>query len=330
MREAEHTLLGRVLGDGESPAWWGVPIGRLAGCEIRVHLVALVFVLAVLVYSIWNGAGLPFVATGLASLAVVVVLHEAARGHALVRWAKLRPTDITLWPLGGVWRFAEEEPPARAEAVGAGAGLAMSAGVAVAAGVGVVMLAGDAGRLLFNPIRPGLVLGEFEASSTAGLVGLIGVWQLYAIACGMCVVNLLPMLPLDGGVVLRFVIQDRDAFGSLTARVGLVTAAVLLVGGLLTGLPLVAAVGLCGGVVCWYTWQAERFVLDPAGVDRWRVALAAESEADETAEAEPPIPPGEREQIEAILAKISASGMGSLTRSERRQLQRATDRLRGS
>ncbi len=319
MRESNRTLLGRVLGDGESPAWWGVPIGRLAGCEIRVHLVGLIFVLVVLVYSIWNGLGVPFVVTGLASLAVVVLMHEAARGHALVRWAKLGPTDITLWPLGGVWRFEVEEPPAaRVEAVGAGAGLAMSAGVAVAAGVGVVLTTGDAGRLVFNPIRPGLMLAEFEASSTAASVGLIGLWQVYAVACGVFVVNLLPMLPLDGGLMVRWVTRGRDDSGGMVAQIGLVTAVVLLVGGLLTGLPLVAAVGLCGGVVCWHVWQSGRFALDPAGVDRWRAVLEAEHHADETGEGEPPIPPGEREQIEAILAKISVSGMESLTRGERR------------
>lgn len=330
MRERDRTLLGRVLGDGEPPAWWGVPIGRLAGCEIRIHLVLLVFVLGVLVYSIWNGLGLPFVATGLASLAAVVLLREAARGHALVRWARLRPIDITLWPMGGVWRFEEEAPPAKAEAMGAALALAMTAGLAVAAAVLVVLTTGDAGLLVFNPIRPGLALAELEASSTPTLIALIAIWQLYAAALYVLAANLLPMLPLDGGLLLRFVTRNRHDSDSITSRVGLITAAVLLLGGLLTGLPLVAALGCCGGVVCWHARQAERFVLDPAGVDRWRQVLAADDGPDEKGEATPPIPPDERERIELILAKISEQGMASLTRTERRELQRATEKLRSS
>lgn len=320
-------LLARIIGDGESPGWWGIPIGRIAGCELRVHLVTPVFVLAVLGYAVWNGLGVPFVATGLAALVVVVLLHEAARGHALERWCGLRPAGVTVWPLGGVWRFADEGASATAEAKGGVAGLAMLVGIALVAGAAVVLWTHDAGKLLFNPVRPGLVIAEFEAASTAAALGRIAVWQVYAAALYVLAAHLLPMLPLDGGLVLRSVAHGGAERG-LAARVGLVTAVVLVAGGLLTGLVLVAALGLCGGAVCWSEWQSGRFVLDPAGVDRWRAACGAGSPGDETTGAGPPIPPEERERVERILAKISSRGMASLTRAERRQLQRATEKLR--
>jgi hypothetical protein len=82
--------------------------------------------------------------------------------------------------------------------------------------------------------------------------------------------------------------------------------------------------------VCWSERQRGRFILDPAGVDRWRAVLDAGFDPRETPTPGPPIPPDEREQIERILAKISDRGMASLTRGERRLLQRATDKLRGS
>jgi len=322
------SLLDRIVGDGESPAWWGVPVGRLAGCEVRVHLVTPVFALAVLAYAVWNGMAVTFLATGLAALCLVVLLHEATRGHVLVRWCGLRPIDITLWPLGGVWRFETEGATDRAEAKGAAGGLAMLVGIGLLAGVSAAWATGDARTLVFDPLRPGLVLGELASTSTLTTIGLVALWQVYAAALYVLAVNLLPMLPLDGGVLLRAATARGE--GRAAAGAGLVTGAVLLLGGLLSGLPIVAAIGFCGGVVCWSERQHARFILDPAGVDRWRAALDAGADPRETPTPGPPIPPDEREQIERILAKISDRGMASLTRSERRLLQRATDKLRGS
>jgi Zn-dependent protease len=324
-----ESFLGRVIGEGESPAGWGVPIGRIVGCEIRVHLVTLIFVPAVLVYAAWNGLGVPYVATGLAALAVVVLLHEAARAHALVRWSGLRPLDATLWPLGAGWRFSEESQTAADEARGAAMGLVMMAGVIGGAGALVVVLAGDAGKLVFDPFRPGLVIAELGSTSTLGTVGLVAVWQTYAIAWYVLAANALPMLPLDGGLIFRWMGRRRPDAGALTFRVGLITAGIVLGGGLLSGLPLVAALGFCGGVVCWTGWQSERFLVDPAGLDRWRAALDDEPEPDETGGGRSPIQADEREKIEGILAKISEGGMSSLTRAERKRLARATEKLRG-
>ena len=322
------SLLERIVGDGESPAWWGVPIGGIGGCGLRVHLVTPVFGLAVLAYGVWNGVGVPFLATGLAALLVAVLLHEAARGHALVRWSGLRPVDITFWPLGGVWRFEGDESTSRAEARAAATGLAMLVGVALVAGAATAWATGDVGVLLFHPMRPGQVLGGLESTSTPRTIGLVALWQTYAAAVYVLAANLLPMLPLDGGELLGAAMVRGEGRGA--ARVGLVTGAVLLLGGLLTGLPIIAALGCCGGVVCWFERESRRFVLDPAGVDRWRAALDAGAGPPETGAGPPPIPPDEREQVERILAKISDRGMASLTRSERRRLQRATEQLRGS
>ena len=322
------SLLERIVGDGESPAWWGVPIGGIGGCGLRVHLVTPVFGLAVLAYGVWNGVGVPFLATGLAALLVAVLLHEAARGHALVRWSGLRPVDITFWPLGGVWRFEGDESTSRAEAWAAATGLAMLVGVALVAGAATAWATGDVGVLLFHPMRPGQVLGGLESTSTPRTIGLVALWQTYAAAVYVLAANLLPMLPLDGGELLGAAIDRGERRGA--ASVGLVTGAVLLLGGLLTGLPIIAALGCCGGVVCWFERESRRFVLDPAGVDRWRAALDAGAGPPETGAGPPPIPPDEREQVERILAKISDRGMASLTRSERRRLQRATEQLRGS
>lgn len=326
------SLLTRILGEGESPVWWALPLFSIAGCRIRVHVVSVVFALAVLVYAVWNGLGLVYVATGLLALCVVTVLHEAARGHALVRWCKHRPSEVILWPLGGLWRLdtAEERGAARtarAEAVGAGTGLLMLVGIAVGAGGVFALVMGETSSLVFEPLRPGVAMGEIQGHSTSATLARVALWQVYAAAVYVLGFNLLPMPPLDEGVLVRAVF-DADGSRALAPRVGLLTAVALLAGGLLTGLPLIAAIGLCGGVYCWYAWQQARFAVDPAGVDRWR-SLLADDDSAETADEAAPIPAQDREDVERILAKISAKGMSSLTRAERRTLREATDRLRG-
>ncbi len=323
------SLLTRILGEGESPVWWSLPLFTIGGCRVRLHVVAVVFVLAVLVYAIWNGLGPIYVATGLVALGGVVVLHEAARGHALVRWCGRRPTDVTLWPLGAVWRYGgktdQPEAEARAEGVGAAVGLGMLVAVGGVAGGVFALVVGSGSLLLFDPLRPWITIGEIGGPSTSATIGLVLLWQVYAAAVYALAFNLLPMLPLDEGVLVRAVF-DRDGSRSLAPRAGLLVAVGLLAGGLLTGLLLVAGIGLCGGVYCWHVWQQRRFAVDPAGVDRWRAVLDAP--ADETGSGEPPIPAADRENVERILEKISASGIGSLTRAERRTLREATARLR--
>ncbi|MBK7405304.1 MAG: hypothetical protein IPJ41_11900 [Phycisphaerales bacterium] len=318
-------MLARVFGDGEPPTWWGIPVLRVGGCELRIHLVAVVFVLSMLLYAVWTGPGLWFVSTGLLALALLVALHEAARAHALVRWRGRQPIDATLWPLGAVWRFGEATPTD--ERVGALTGLAMLAAVAI--GAGAAVWAGPAGAeaLRFDPRHPSETLGPMFASrSTARTLGVVFIWQCYATSLYVLAANLIPMLPLDAALLLR---RARKGAGpDHLAAAGLGVAVVLAVGGLLLGQALVAFVGVCGGSVCWSTWQSSRFALDPAGADRWRAALAG---APESAEAPgPPRPMSAEDQgnLELVLQKISATGMESLSRSERRILKDATRRMR--
>lgn len=320
------SLAARILGEGESPVWWAVPVGSLVGCRFRVHLVTVVLALALLAYAVWNGLGLIYVVSWLVGLAVAVVAHEAGRRHALVRWVGRRPTEVTFWPLGALWRFEQEPDGGVGDALGAGAGFGLVAALTVAAAGLLAWVSGHGEWLRFDPIRPGETLALISSASTARTWALITLWWVYAAGVYVLLFNLAPMLPLDAGWAAAWSL-DGDGPESRAAPLGLVLAVVLVFGGLVAGLTLVAAVGVCGGVYCWERWQAARFAVDPAGVDRWREALegtAGESGADES-----PIPPEEREEVERILSKISSRGMGSLTRAERRELREATDRLRG-
>lgn len=321
----EDGFVARVIGEGESPAWWGIPVGRVGGCSLRVHLVAPVYALAAVAHALWNDLGAPYVLLGLAALGAAVVLHEAVRGHVLVRWSGLRPIDVTFWPLGAVWRF-EHEATARGEARAATVALAASGVVAAAFGAGVAAVAPGGWRLLLDVFVPAVALGSLQGSTTLETLGLVALWQAYAMSLFVFLANCLPMLPLDAAVALR---GGRGPGAGRVAAWGLVVASVLVVGGMVTGLTAVSLLGVCGAVVCWFEWQSSRFAVDPAGVDRWRAALDEPSEARERREGVGPISEEDREQVERVLAKISAEGIASLTRAERRLLHKATERLRG-
>lgn len=325
--EGDGGPLSRIIGEGESPAWWGVPVASVGGCQIRVHLVTPVYALAAVAHALWNDLGLPFVLLGLVALALVVVVHEAARGHALVRWSKLHPVDVTIWPLGGVWRFHEEDTaPAGGRA--ALVGLAAVAGCMMIFGGLVVGFAPSGARLLLEFLWPALALGSLQGGGTFQTLALIGAWQAYAMSVYVLLANLLPMLPLDAALVLRARRPARGRHDAVAAW-GLGIGAALVVAGMVTGLTAMALLGMCGAVVCWFEWQSSRFAVDPAGVDRWRAALGDPDERHERSGPANPISAEDREQVERVLAKISAEGINSLTRSERRLLHEATERLRG-
>jgi len=331
---ADGGLLARVIGDGESPAWWGFPVASIGGCEVRIHLVTPVYVLAAVAHALWNDLGLPFVLLGLLALALAVSVHEAARGHALVRWSKLHPIDLTLWPLGAVWRFHDEES-VRGEARAALVALGAIAGcVLVSAGVIIAFAPGGA-RLLAELFRPALAIGSLRGGSTLHTLALVAAWQMYAMSAYMLLANLVPMLPLDAALALQGRAVPGRRRSDPVAAWGLPVGAALVVVGMVTALTPIALLGVCGAVVSWFAWQSSRFAVDPAGVDRWRAALGepaptgAPGTNGETPQPAGPITPEEREQVERVLAKISAEGIDSLTRAERRMLHEATERLRG-
>lgn len=313
--------LSRVLGEGESPVWWALPAGALRGVRIRVHVVAPVVAMAVLAHALWSGLGVGYVLAAIGAVAVVVVVREEARRRALRRWQGRRPAEVTLWPLGGLWKHADDLPDDRGEGLPASAAMGSTLALAAVGVAAFVLSGGEVAQLAFDPFRPRLALGEIEAHSTPLAAWLVWWWTLYAAAVSIWALNLLPMPPLDGGRILG----SWGMAPERVARVGLLVALVLVVAGLLTGLPLIAAVGLCGGVYSWERWQSARFAVDPAGVDRWRAALASQDAGDSDA---PAISDEERDEVERILAKISAGGMASLSRAERRNLHRATERLR--
>jgi Zn-dependent protease/CBS domain-containing protein len=172
---------------------WSVPIFRVAGIQLRIH-VTFLLVIAWVGFAYYSQGGSPAAVGGILMVLLLfacVVLHEF--GHAFAGKAfGINTPDITLLPIGGMARLERipEEPVQ--ELVIAAAGPAVTALIAL-----VSWLAG--GRWAYPP------------AMNTGILGL-----LFTINVVLLLFNLLPAFPMDGGRVLRALLAIRMPYARAT------------------------------------------------------------------------------------------------------------------
>jgi Zn-dependent protease len=195
-------------------------LGKFFGIDTYIHHTFWLLPLFVLFRSFGDGLdGIAFQLLFVFAVFFFVALHEL--GHALAARAYgIRTRDITLYPIGGVASLERlPERPWREVAVAL-------AGPAV----NVVLALG----LLFVITITGLDLSW--GISEYNLAAFIN--QLFFANVFLCVFNLLPAFPMDGGRVLRAVLasqMDRVRATEIAVRVGTVVAALMFVGGIILG-----------------------------------------------------------------------------------------------
>lgn len=167
-------------------AWWISPGLRFSLAGFPVHLSWSIVVFAVLPLLDWlRGAQLTLPLVGVWVVAVVlsILVHEL--GHAMVaRRYRLEPVSVTVHGIGGYCQHQSTPDNVQRVAIalaGPAAGLALAA---VAYGVGELPLAAG------------------SALVTYGLDALVWVGVLWS---GL---NLLPIVPLDGGNALAAILRD--------------------------------------------------------------------------------------------------------------------------
>jgi Zn-dependent protease len=244
-----------------------IPVGRLAGLEIRIH-VSWAIILAIIVVTAGSQVGLvapdsPMpVRWGIGiAIAVLFLLSATAHdiGHAVVARRRGVPTDaVVVYFLGAAASPDLTTTRPRDEVAIALAGPVVS----IAIGLGLLAVAGLAG-----------LLGDAGAALVVGRVAFV----VGALDLALGFVNLVPAFPLDGGRIVRGLAWARSG----DARMGLRTAARV---GRFTGL-LLAGLGvagiLFGGVVgietldglmvalCgWFLTTTARTVERQAGLDQ--------------------------------------------------------------
>ncbi len=209
---------------------WSIRLFSVAGTAVRIHLT---FFLLLAVYGVlgWQQGGAPAaidLVVFIALLFFCVVLHEF--GHVFAARAYgIRTSDVTLLPIGGVASL-ERMPEKPAQEI-------------------VVALAGPAVNLVIAAVLAVLLGASFDLGETPRL-GNAGASLLDRVAVAhvaLCVFNLIPAFPMDGGRVLRALLAIPMGYTRATrvaASIGQGLAFVFALLGLVVGNPLLVLIAV--------------------------------------------------------------------------------------
>lgn len=317
----------RVFGDGENPLDWALPLYTAWGIRVRIHIIFVIMIAADLIRAIPSDRiGWLFMAVGLSSLFLLVLLHEY--GHCLAcRWVGGEADQILMWPLGGL---ASCRPPEtwKANLITTLGGPAVNAALFPILGAAVFVIGPGWSWVVFNPFSPSDVLGD-----PAMTLWKMPLWWFHYINLLLLAFNmLLPMYPLDAGRVLQELLWSRMGYRratEITVTIGLVVAVTLFVVAITArnGGGRLVAIALFGGITCWMERQRLRFAAS-GGEFEFAASLQPDKPAREPSRRQAERERQHLEEIDRILAKIAREGMGSLTPREKRALQKDTARRR--
>ncbi|HWE94242.1 MAG TPA: M50 family metallopeptidase [Tepidisphaeraceae bacterium] len=326
-------------GSGGTPLefllYGSVPLFTAFGIRVRAHVSLLLFIGLTLLLGGLGSKTFNFAdrAQLMTILFIIVLLHEF--GHCFAaRWVGGEAEDILMTPLGGL---AMARPPHRP----------LPTFITVAAGpmVNVVICLLTAGAIAvlrsgqhwWNPVH-------FFVERGWPVDGWVDtyfyLYLFYTVSLALLLFNLLPIFPLDGGQMLQAALWPKLGhyrsmmFACVTGMVG---AVILGLVGIMTSILLIF-IAISGFMTCYMTRRnlkeagpeyepgmdfSESLRPDPPRkrrkVSRWTVRrLRREAQLESDLQS----------RIDAILAKVSAHGMQSLTWSERRTLKKATERQR--
>jgi len=315
-KDGSSSKWGRIFGDGDNPMGWSLPLYRLWGIGVRVHLLFIVFIVAKLIWTILESkTGFPFTVIFLAGLFLLVLLHEY--GHCFAcRKVGGEADEILMWPLGGL---ASCIPPntwkANLITVLGGPGVNVALLPVLAGGV-LLVSGGQWDLVFFNPLKESFGFGVTEH----GLLGY-AVWSLHVINVFLLGFNMLvPMYPMDCGRVVHALIwrkKGRAVADRITWTVGIVAAIVLATLALAISEMMLFAIALFGGFVCFTEQRKQRFLEGPG--EDWSMPTGTASNGGK-----PQTPEVDFQEIDRILDKISEHGIQSLTRREKKKLNKAS------
>lgn len=176
---------------------WSLPIFRIAGIQLRIHVTFLLLIgwLGLGYYRSGGSAAAAAGITFILLLFLCVVLHEF--GHAIAaKGFGINTPDITLLPIGGVARLERMPEKPSQELIVALAGPAVNVIIALC----LLVVIGARGRV--DP-RTAMQSGDLLAN-------------LFTINIWLVLFNLLPAFPMDGGRVLRALLATRLSYARAT------------------------------------------------------------------------------------------------------------------
>ena len=343
-----------------NPLQWlmygSVPLFTVFGIRVRAHASLVVIAVLTLLFGIGSGSGVAGRVQFVTALFGVILLHEF--GHCFAaRWTGGQADEILMTPLGGLAMAMARRRPWPTFVTVAG-GPAVNVLICLVLGVGIYLASGVA---LIGPWQFGALYDRIPPS----LVGPLG-WMffVYAISYGLLLFNLLPIFPLDGGQMLQAALwRPMGYYRSmlLTMGVGLVGSTLMVMVGIASwgvaygGLLLI----LIGANCFWACFTTRKMMVaegpwgfsdedspdyaaeyggkvsglfgvpDEDRDDRPKgIAGIKQRIGERRAEKQRESDARDYQSVDDILAKISRTGIGSLTRSEHKTLERTTARSR--
>lgn len=349
---------GHLFARWDDPLTWSVGLVTWCGYRVGVHWITVFWIaLQVMLAIPPDRIGPQNIAMVVGFVLLTVALREAARLW-LARRVGGESEYVVLWPLGAL---VGPTPP-RAIApkllvsfVPTVVSLAIGFGLAVA----LWWMGATPAQRWFNPFDVRAVARSIESLPVA-----VVWWAFYAnlVIGGL---NLLPMLPLDGGRLLEVWAWHarRDRARTIVGVLSMIIAGLVAIVGISADQPLLIAIAVFGGLAGWLELRRSEFVDQPAYVSPglppdWIVGAEPPKTRPMLAQPEPegaessdlhdtaiirheperalrdaamtkPVPESDEVILDRILAKISITGMDSLTDEERGMLSRATRRLKG-
>src|SRR5262249_41103847 len=209
---------------------WSIRLFSVAGTAVRIHL-TFFLLLAFYAWIGWQRGGAPAaidLVTFIVLLFVCVVLHEF--GHVFAaRVYGIRTSDVTLLPIGGVASLERlpEKPGQEIFVALAGPAVNLVIAGALVLGLGASFDLGEMGQL--DEARSSLV-GRVAAANLA-----------------LCIFNLIPAFPMDGGRVLRALLAIPLGYPRATrvaASIGQGLAFVFAFLGLVFGSPMLILIAV--------------------------------------------------------------------------------------
>ncbi|MGH7176706.1 MAG: M50 family metallopeptidase [Tepidisphaeraceae bacterium] len=318
-----------------NPLMWlvagSVPLFTVFGIRVRAHASLIIYAALVLLL----GYGPGFVAQdrviSMTMLFGIVLLHEF--GHCFAaRWLGGNADDILMHPLGGL---AFASPPRRwlPTFLTVAAGPAVNVIICVLCGAALYAAAGELPRnpFIFDP-------------PVIGYSGWLDIWRwtywAYQTSWMLLCFNLLPIYPLDGGQMVQAALWPRFGYYksmNFSCIVGMVASVLGAMIALATRNIMLAILAAMGFVTCLNmrrmllangpeeyqdeTDYSAAYEIEPEPKRRRRARNWSSRRAAKLARAERV----EQARIDAILAKVSATGMNSLTWQEKRFLKKASD-----
>ncbi|MBT8485658.1 MAG: hypothetical protein HKO59_14960 [Phycisphaerales bacterium] len=330
----------------DNPMSWSIGLGRVAGIDVRVHAVFLLYLVIQLARA-WRSPHIEdaaplsvgLVAMEMGCLFGIVLLHEF--GHCIAcRRVGGEADEILMWPLGGL-AFCRPESRWRAHLITAAGGPAVNVVIILILGPILGGLTGRwAGVAVPNPLV--LDIGGVVLADGRQPWWLLAMFFVHFISLVLLLFNLLPIFPLDGGRICQALLWPRYGYERsmrLAVYAGYFGAVGLFILGAVVSDWMLIGIALFGGITCYVTLKqlewTDAFMQEgetlyaasqwgpgdeepasPSRRDEERRERAIAREEDEA------------EHVDRILAKIGEQGMQSLSLRERRVLKRATDRRR--